>query len=98
MLHAGKGQRSVTLDPQLLREPSCRAMLLTNTTEASVPRTLVNAERNRRYGNNECFVCGKQGHKQWGCPQSQQGKSEKGVHGQSHGQDPKQQQQQQQQQ
>ena len=25
----------------------------------------VKAERNRRYDNNECFVCGKQGHKQW---------------------------------
>ena len=23
----------------------------------------VKAERNRRYDNNECFVCGKQGHK-----------------------------------
>ena len=44
------------------------------------------------------FICGKQGHKQWDCPQSQQGKAGKGVHGQSHGQDPKQQQHQQQQQ
>ena len=25
----------------------------------------VKAERNRRYENNECFVCIKQGHKQW---------------------------------
>ena len=49
----------------------------------------VKAERNRRYENNECFVCGKQGHKRWDCPQSQQGKAGKGVHGQSHGQDPK---------
>ena len=48
----------------------------------------VKAERNRRYENNECFVCGKQGHKQWNCPQRQQGKAGKGVHGQSHGQDP----------
>ena len=56
----------------------------------------VKAERNRRYDNNECFVSGKQGHKQWD-PQSQQGKAGKGVHGQSHGQDPKQKQQQQQQ-
>ena len=52
----------------------------------------VKAERNRRYENNECFVCGKQGHKQWDCPQNQQGKAGKGVHGQSHDQDPKQQQ------
>ena len=52
----------------------------------------VKAERNRRYESTECFVCGKQGHKRWDCPQSQQGKAEKGVHGQSHGQDPKKQQ------
>ena len=32
------------------------------------------------------LACGKQGHKQWDCPQSQQGKAGKGVHGQSHGQ------------
>ena len=48
----------------------------------------VKAERNSRYDNNECFVCGKQGHKQWDCPQSQQGKAGKDVHGQSHGQIP----------
>ena len=46
------------------------------------------AERNRRYHNNECFVRGKQGHKQWDWPQSQQGKAGKSVHGQSHGQNP----------
>ena len=55
----------------------------------------VKTERNRRHDNNECFVCGKQVHKQWDCPQSQQGKAGKGVHGQSHDQAPKQQQQQQ---
>ena len=55
----------------------------------------VKAERNRLYKNNECFVCGKQGHKQWDCLQSQLGKTGKGIHGQSHGEDPKQQQQQQ---
>ena len=49
-------------------------------------------ERNRRYDNHECFVCGKQGHKQWDCLQSQQGKAGNGVHGQSHGDAPKQQQ------
>ena len=54
----------------------------------------VKAERNRQYENNDCFVCGKQGHKQWDCPQSQQGKTRKGVHGQSHGQARKQPQQQ----
>ena len=48
----------------------------------------VKAERNRRYEKNDCFVCGTQSHKQWDCPQSQQGKAGKGVHGQSHGQDP----------
>ena len=56
----------------------------------------IKAERNRRYENNECFVCGKQGHKQWDYPQGQQSKAGKGVHGQSHGQAPKQQKQQQQ--
>ena len=54
----------------------------------------VKAERSRRYDNNECFVCDKQGHKRWDCPQSQQGKPGKGVHGQTHGQTPVQQQQQ----
>ena len=54
---------------------------------------VVKAERSRWYDNNECFVCGKQGHKQWDCPQSQQGKAGKGVHGQSHDQTPTQQQQ-----
>ena len=56
----------------------------------------VKVERNRRCDNNECFVCGKQGHKQWDYPQSQRGMKGKGIHGHSHGQDPKQQQQQQQ--
>ena len=56
----------------------------------------VKTERNRRYENNECFVCGEQGHKQWGCPRSQQSKVGKGVHGPSHGQARKQQQHQQQ--
>eukprot|EP00904_Undaria_pinnatifida_P006171 jgi/Undpi1/2684/HiC_scaffold_13.g06062.m1 len=41
----------------------------------------VKAERNRRYDNKECFLCGKQGHKQRDYPQSQQGKAGKGVHG-----------------
>ena len=40
----------------------------------------VKAERNRRYDNNECFVCGKQGREQWDCPQNQQGKAGKRVH------------------
>ena len=38
----------------------------------------VKVERNRRYDNNQCFVCGKRGDKQWNCPQSQQGKAGKG--------------------
>ena len=27
----------------------------------------VEIERHHRYNNNECFVCGKQRHKQWDC-------------------------------
>ena len=46
---------------------------------------VVKAELNRRYGNKECFGCGKQGHKQLDCPQSQQGRAGKGAH--SHSQD-----------
>ena len=53
----------------------------------------VKADRNRRH-ENACCVRGKQGHKQWDSPQSQQSKTGKGVHGQSHDQAPKQQQQQ----
>ena len=53
----------------------------------------VKAGRNHRFDSNECFVCGKQGHKQRDCPQSQQGKAMKGIHGQSQGQAPQQQQQ-----
>ena len=41
----------------------------------------VKAERNRRHDNNECFVSSKQRHKQRDCPQSQQGKAWKDVHG-----------------
>ena len=37
-------------------------------------------------------MCSEQGHKQRGRPQRQQDKADKGVHGQSHGQAPKQQQ------
>ena len=44
----------------------------------------VKAKRDRRYSKNECFVCGKQGHNQRDCPQSQQDKAENGVHRQSH--------------
>ena len=54
-------------------ERTCRALLLTNSTEARVQTAGVKAERNRRYENMECFVCGKQGYKQWDCPQGQQG-------------------------
>ena len=42
-------------------------------------------ERKGRYDNNECFVCGKQGHNQWECPRSEQGKAQKGVNAQTHG-------------
>ena len=98
MLHAGKRQRGVTLYRWLLRGPSYRAMLLTNPTEARVPRPLGRKQSGTVGTRTTSFVCGKQGHTQWDCPQSQQGKAGKGVHCQSHGQDPKQQQHQQQQQ
>ena len=39
----------------------------------------VKAERNRRYENNERFACGKQSHKRWDCPRSQQGRAGKCV-------------------
>ena len=52
----------------------------------------VKAERNR-YDNNECFVCGKQGHNRRDCPQSQEGKAGRRSHDQIHGQTPTQQQQ-----
>ena len=52
----------------------------------------VKSELNRRHDNNECLVCGKQGHKYGDRPQSQQGKVGKGVHGQSHSLTPIQQQ------
>ena len=62
----------------------------------SVKTAGVKAERNRRYDNNECLLCGKQRHKQWDCPHSQQGKAGKCAHGQSNGDAPTQQRQQQQ--
>ena len=57
----------------------------------SAKTTGVKADRNRRYENNEFFICVKQGHQQRDCPHSQQSKAGRGVHGQSHGQTPKQQ-------
>ena len=48
--------------------------------------TSVKEDRNRRYDQNVFFVFGKQGHKQWGCPQSQQGKAGKDGHGRKHDQ------------
>ena len=48
----------------------------------------VKSERNRRYDNKKWFVCGKQEHEQWDCPQSQKGTAEKAVDDQSHGQTP----------
>ena len=50
-------------------------------------------ERKLHHDNEECFVHGKQGHKQWDCPQIQQGRVGKDIHGQSHSHSPMQQQQ-----
>ena len=58
-----------------------------DSRESSKPAG-VRTERNRRYDNNECYMCGKQGHKERDCPQSQQGKAGKYVHVKSHGQTP----------
>ena len=49
-----------------------------NSRQSAKPNG-VKAERNRRYGNKEWGVCDKQGHKRKDCPQSQQGKTGKGV-------------------
>ena len=84
----------MTLDRRLLRGSSNAAEKHDGSQSAKTAG--VKSERNRRHENNECFVCGKQGHKQWDCPQSQQSKAGKGIHGRSHGQAPRQQQQQQQ--
>ena len=50
------------------------------------------AEWNGLYDNKECFVCGKQDHKQRDFLQSQRGGPGKGMHGQSHSTSPTQQQ------
>ena len=74
--------------------PIRRELVPTGTTHARVPRLLVKKQSGIvGTTNNECFVCGKQGHKQRDCPRSQQGTGGKGVHAQSKGQIPIQQQQ-----
>ena len=94
MLHAGKRQRRVSVAAAGTKLEGNAADKHDGSQSATTAG--VEAKRNRRY-ENECFVCCKQGHKHWNCSQSQQSKAGKGVHGQSHGQAPKQQQQQQQQ-
>ena len=73
-------------------KPHGRAVDKQNSCE-NAKAAMVKAERRRWHDNNKCFICGRQGHTQWGCSQSQQGESGKGVHDQSHGQTPAQQQQ-----
>ena len=73
MLNVGKQQNGMTLNRWLRRGPSRREVLLTSTTHANAMAAGVKAERNRGYDNNERFVCGKQGYKQWDCPQRQAG-------------------------
>ena len=87
MPHGGKRQSGMTLGQWLLRGPSRREVLLTGTIHARVPKLLVvKAERNCRYDNNECCVCGEQGREQRDCSLSRQGNAGKGLHGQRHGQ------------
>ena len=85
MLHAGKRQRGVTLDWWLLRGPSCKAMLLTTrrTPECKDHGGESSAEPSVR---EQRVFCLWQARSQ---AMGQQGKAGKGVHGQSHGQDPK---------
>ena len=93
MLNVGKQQKLRDSRPMAAAgtKPQGRAVDEHDSRE-NAKAAGVEAKRNRRYDNNECFVCGKQGHKQWDCPQSQQGKAGKGAHDQSHGQTPTQQQ------
>ena len=69
MLHAGNRQHGVTVEKWLLWGLSHTTMLLDKHEGSQSATTAeVKAEWNHRYENNECFVRGKQGHKQWGYP------------------------------
>ena len=94
MLNVGRRGNGVTLSRWLLRRPASIAD--GHDSRESPTAAGVKAGRNRRYDKSECFVYGMQGHKQRGCPKTQQCKEGKGTHGESHGPTPMQQQQQQQ--
>ena len=64
MLHAGKWQRGVSVAAAGTKLQGNAADKHDGSQSAKTAG--VNAERNRRYENNECFVCCKQGHKQNG--------------------------------
>ena len=64
MLSVGKQQNCVTLGLAAAgTKPQGRAADELDSRE-NAKDAGVKAERNRRYDNNESFVCGKQGHKQ----------------------------------
>ena len=87
MLNVGNREKTVTLGRWPLRGPSRRGSAADEQDSRGRSKGVgVKAERNRRYDNNKCFVCGKQSHEQRDCPQRPQGKARKGVHGKSHGQ------------
>ena len=88
MPNVGKQQNNVMLGRWLPRGPIRSEVSAADEHDSreNFQAAGVKAEQNRRYDNNECFVFGKQEHKQWDSPQSPQGKAGKGVHDQSHDQ------------
>ena len=65
MLHADKGQRSVNARSVAAAGTKLQGKAADKHDGSQIAKTAgVKAERNCRYENNECFVCGKQGHKQ----------------------------------
>ena len=83
---AARGQSATQRDPRSVAAAGTKLQDIAADKHDGSQRTKTagaTAERNRRHENNACFVCGKQGHKQWDGLQRQQGKTEKGVNGQS---------------
>ena len=65
MLHADKGQRSVNARSVAAAGTKLQGKAADKHDGSQIAKTAgVKTERNRRCVNNECFVCGKEGHKQ----------------------------------